>query len=181
VGRGNGAVSVFDHDDKDSLQRTRVFSFATDAADPVHVARGRTGNQLAVTTAGGKIYTLSIASMEILKQDEDNFDMLAGMDLPAEVRSPQWCHSGRPWHDVHGAGGAPDTWGACVRGVSRDGCVRRPLIATCSTDRGAPLRWQGRVSLELKVLPGQEAFSIAIHPSGAAPRGLCRQAAHDAI
>lgn len=47
-----------------------------------------------------------------------------------------------------------------------DVCIRKPLIATCSTDKGVRLwNWQD-VSLELVKFFQDEAFSIAIHPSG---------------
>jgi hypothetical protein len=87
VGQGNGAVSVFDRDDKDSYRRTKVFSFAAAGQKIKCMALTVDESQLAVTTEGGKIYTLAIANIEILKQDEDNFDMLGGMELPAEVCS----------------------------------------------------------------------------------------------
>ena len=47
-----------------------------------------------------------------------------------------------------------------------DVCVRKPLIATCSTDKAVRLWNWVDVSLELVKYFQDEAYSISIHPTG---------------
>lgn len=47
-----------------------------------------------------------------------------------------------------------------------DMCVRRPLVATCSTDRTVRLWNYADRSCDLNKAFAEEAYSIAIHPTG---------------
>jgi hypothetical protein len=93
-------------------------------------------SQLAVAVPPGHLYMLPFGSLEILKIEEDNFEPLAGMDLP--------------YGNLSGV----------------DVCLRKPLVATTSVDRCVRIwNWQ-EMSLELVKQFQDEAYSIAIHPNG---------------
>lgn len=66
------------------------------------------------------------------------------------------CPTGRPR--------VADVCPAAVTGL--DMCVRQPLIATCSMDRSVHLWNYVDRSCELTKTFSEEAYSIAIHPTG---------------
>ena len=54
-----------------------------------------------------------------------------------------------------------------VKGISCvDTCIRKPLVATCSTDKSVRIWNYGERSAELVKTFSEEAYSIAFHPSG---------------
>lgn len=54
----------------------------------------------------------------------------------------------------------------CTGVTGLDMCVRRPLLATCSTDRTVRLWNYNERTCELCKTFNEEAHSIAIHPTG---------------
>lgn len=135
VGQSNGMVAVFERDDRDSFQRTRVLRFK----EPKRIstlAMSSGEAQLAVATPPGHLYTLAFRNLEILKLEEDNFEALAGMDLPA----------------------GPLT--------GLDVCLRKPLVATTSVDKAVRIWNWNDASLEMCKHFQDEAYSIAMHPNG---------------
>ena len=77
VGQGNSALAVFERDEREAYRRAKVFRFH-DAAKLTHLAVSQTEALLALAVESGQIYTLALGSIEILKQEEDNFELLAG-------------------------------------------------------------------------------------------------------
>lgn len=81
VGQGNGAVAVFERDEREAYRRTKVFKLrepgkVLDMALSAHEAN------IAIAVDTGKVYTLPIGTIEILKPEEDNFELLGGGALP---------------------------------------------------------------------------------------------------
>eukprot|EP00878_Enallax_costatus_P024823 GHUV01026514.1.p1 GENE.GHUV01026514.1~~GHUV01026514.1.p1 ORF type:complete len:133 (+),score=21.44 GHUV01026514.1:850-1248(+) len=64
-----------------------------------------------------------------------------------------------------------DLTAAGVTGL--DMCVRRPLVATCSTDHTVRLWNYADRSCDLNKLFAEEAYSVAIHPTGLMVRRVC--------
>ena len=135
VGQSNGMVAVFERDDRDSFQRSRVLRFKEPKRiSTLSMSAGE--GQLAVATPPGHLYTLQFRNLEILKLEEDNFEALAGMDLP----------------------GGPLT--------GLDVCLRKPLVATTSLDKAVRIWNWNDAALEMCKHFQDEAYSIAMHPNG---------------
>jgi cilia- and flagella-associated protein 57 len=77
VGQGNGAVAIFERDERESYRRTKVFKFP-EPAKVVSMALSSTEAHMAIAVDAGKLYTLPIGNLEILKPEEDNFELLGG-------------------------------------------------------------------------------------------------------
>lgn len=135
VGQSNGMVAVFERDDRESFQRSRVLRFKEPKRiSTLSMSAGE--GQLAVATPPGHLYTLQFRNLEILKLEEDNFEALAGMDLP----------------------GGPLT--------GLDVCLRKPLVATTSLDKAVRIWNWNDAALEMCKHFQDEAYSIAMHPNG---------------
>ena len=133
--------------------------------------------QLALALHGGPAFTLAINNQELMKPDEMNFELLgAGVHTggafsrvaPVSLRWTGACLS-------HGSSRARcDTRrtrcatharaGAAVTGL--DVSVRRPLVATCSSDRSVRLWNYAERSCDLVKSYSEDVHSVAIHPSG---------------
>jgi cilia- and flagella-associated protein 57 len=86
VGQGNGAIAVFERDERECYRRTKVFKLR-EPAKITSMALSMHDVQIAIAVDTGKVFTLSVGNIEILKPEEDNFELLAGacictLDLP---------------------------------------------------------------------------------------------------
>lgn len=78
VGQNNGAVAIFERDERESYRRTKVFRFP-EPSKVVSMSLSSHEAHVAVAVKSGRIYTLPIGNLEILKPDEDNFELLGGV------------------------------------------------------------------------------------------------------
>jgi cilia- and flagella-associated protein 57 len=77
VAQANAALAVFERDEREAYRRTKVFKFR-ETVKVSALALGAQEAQLALATEGGQILTLALGSIEILKPEEDNFELLCG-------------------------------------------------------------------------------------------------------
>jgi cilia- and flagella-associated protein 57 len=87
TGQGNGTVSIFERvESADGFQCTKTFKFGA-TQHVVSMALSPQDSSLAVGTDTGRICTLPIGSIDILKPEDDNFELLGG----ATVIQPHRC------------------------------------------------------------------------------------------
>jgi hypothetical protein len=84
VGQSNGALAVFERDERETYLRTKVLRFK-EPHRPVALALGVNEAHLAVAVASGKLFMLAFGALEILKLDEDNFEPVAGADSTLQL------------------------------------------------------------------------------------------------
>lgn len=145
---GPGTVAWFEKtDDKEYFKKAREIKIPADSnsSDPskaeqqlvTSMAVSPSEEQLIVTTDQNQLYHIVLSSAELVKQQGDS----TFFELLAQA-----FHSGQ------------------VTGL--DVCMRKPLVATCSTDRSIRVWNYENCNLELYKEFAEEAYSIALHPSG---------------
>ena len=81
VGQANGALAAFERDEREAYRRTKVFTLR-EPAKFICLAVSAHEAQLALATATGQILTLAVGNLEIMKPEEDHFELLCGVHSP---------------------------------------------------------------------------------------------------
>ncbi|KAJ8306471.1 hypothetical protein KUTeg_017016 [Tegillarca granosa] len=145
---GPGTVHLFEKtDDKDFFKKTREIKIPRDdnSADPAKAQQqiitcltvSPSEETLVASTDLSQIYCITLPSADLGKSEGDQIQF----DVLAQA-----FHYGQ------------------IMGL--DVCIRKPLIATCSLDRSVRIWNYENCNLELYKEFAEEAYSIALHPSG---------------
>ncbi|CAH1775033.1 unnamed protein product [Owenia fusiformis] len=144
---GLGTVHMFEKtDDKDFFKKTREIKVPADpnSADPqkneqqqiFSLAVSPSEENLVCTTEVQQLYGITLSSADLGKQGDE-----ARFEVLAQ--------------SFH-----------CNQVLGLDVCARKPLVATCSLDRSVRIWNFETCNLELYKEFAEEAYSIALHPSG---------------
>ncbi|XP_039259037.2 cilia- and flagella-associated protein 57-like isoform X2 [Styela clava] len=143
---GLGNVHLYEKtDDRDLYRKVRVVKVPPDphSTDPL---QAETQQVLSLTVS---------PSEESLVAATDHSQLYSIALSSAELSKGDQAYFEPLVHSFHSSG---------VTGL--DVCIRKPLIATCSADRSVRIWNYETNSLELYKVFQEEAFSIALHPSG---------------
>nr|CAB3267722.1 WD repeat-containing protein 65 [Phallusia mammillata] len=143
---GTGSVHLFEKtDEKDFYRKTRIVKIPPDphSTDPTQAE-----NQL--------IVALTVSPSEEMLVAATDHSQLYGIALSsADLGKGEQATFEPLTHSFHSSS---------ITGL--DVCIRKPLIATCSLDRSVRIWNYETNTLELYKVFQEEAYSIALHPSG---------------
>ncbi|XP_036955576.1 cilia- and flagella-associated protein 57 isoform X1 [Acanthopagrus latus] len=142
---GSGTVCLFEKQEEDNYRRIREIRIPSDPySSELSLAESQkidtmcispAEETLAISTDRGQLYSCSLSSLEMNKEEHAHFEFLS-----------QSFHS------------------KSITGLSV--CIQKPLIATCSLDHSVRIWNYETKVLELYKEFQEEAYSIALHPTG---------------
>lgn len=144
-GGSGGCVRIFDRSDdggpREYYKKTKTFRIEGEVCSIQNLAISPNEDVLVCSLENNQLYTLTLSSTDILKEDAMNFELVS-----------------TAFH-------APSSNGSChITGL--DTCIRKPLIVTCALDRSVRVwNYLDRSTDIFKVFQ-EDALSVAFHPSG---------------
>lgn len=141
-GGSSGIVRIYDRSDdtREYYKKSKMLSIEGNASTIRDIAISPTEDSLVCSLENNQLYTLTLSSTDILKEDAMNFDLVST--------------------SFHG----PGATGSHITGL--DACVRKPLIATCGLDKSVRIWNYQDKSTDIMKYFKEDAYSIAFHPSG---------------
>lgn len=140
---GSGTIKIYQPSEigESSLLLSKKFIIQNDTSSVTGLTISPSGELLTLCNANNQMYSFPLSSLELLKEDENNF---------------------RPTlHSFHSLGprGKSDITGL-------DSCIWKPIIATCGLDRSVRIWNYEDKNIEVSQFFDEDIYDISLHPCG---------------
>ena len=143
IAGGSGILFIYNHmdGDKELLFLARKFHIRNDNASITNLALSPSEETLILSTANNQMYSFPLASLDILKEDENNFR-----------------YTSYPFHSVGPQGKSNIS--------SMDSCIWKPIIVTCGLDKSVRIWNYEDKMMEVIEYFNEDILDISVHPCG---------------